>query len=261
MSALTVTRIRKTFRDVTATRPLYVLDDVTVSVQAPCIVAIVGPNGVGKSTFLRLLACLLQPDDGSILVNGKPLTETRIGYVPSTNPIFPWRRVDDDISLPLEILGMSRQQRRSYAADLLRQFSSDLSPTRRTYALSSGQRQIVNLCRSLIGPEPPELLLLDEPFSSLDPSARHYLLGLLERVQHQFHALIILTTHDLDSACAVADFVVPFRARPVQFSQEDLVAVPVSRPRLHAGDYPLEHCQAREVLEAVFSSQMRGDNS
>lgn len=252
MNALRITNLKKTFSDVSSNQGLPVLEDVTVAVEDACIVSVVGPNGVGKSTFLRLLASLLQPDSGTITLNGKALDGMRIGYVPSTNPVFPWRRVDDDIALPLEILGFSRDERRSYAAGLLRQFSCDLSPNRRTYALSSGQRQIVNLCRSLVGPNPPGLLLLDEPFSSLDPASRNQLIALLEKVEHVFRTLIILTTHDLDSACAVSDYVLPFRSRPVNFTGEDVLTVPLTRPRSPSALLTPEYRSMRETLHSMF---------
>lgn len=231
MTSVSVEQIEKGFRDGASNETVPVLSGVSLKIDGPAIVSIVGPNGVGKTTFLRLLAGVLQADRGTILIDGEPPPRCRIGYVPQSNPVFPWRRVEDDIAIPLEVLGLPRDERRSHVMRLVKHFSFDLPLERRTYGLSGGQRQLVNLCRALVGPEPPRLLLLDEPFAALDVTARQEFLDHLQRIFSEFKPLVFLTTHQLDLAVLSADMVVPFQRRPVSCSDEQRISVSLSRPR------------------------------
>lgn len=230
-TAVCIDRIEKSYRDGTSNEAITVLAGVTLKIHKPCVVSIVGPNGVGKTTFLRMLAGLVQPDRGTVLINGQPPIRSRLGYVPQGNPVFPWRRVVDDIALPLEILGLSRDERRSHVERLVNHFSFDLPLQRRAHGLSGGQRQLVNLCRALVGPEPPKVLLLDEPFSALDVISRYEFLGHLQRVVSEVNPTVFLTTHQLDMAILTADIVVPFRNRPVVRMDVPPIEVLFARPR------------------------------
>jgi len=231
MSSVYIKQLEKSFKDGASNKVVPVLSGVSMKIDGPAIVSIVGPNGVGKTTFLRLLAGVLQPDRGTILIDGEPPPRCRIGYVPQSNPVFPWRRVEDDIAIPLEILGLSREQRRAHVLRLVKEFSFDLPLERRTQGLSGGQRQLVNLCRALVGPEPPRVLLLDEPFAALDVTARQEFLQHLQRVFTEFKPLVFLATHQLDLAVLSADMVVPFRSRPVSCWDSQVILVSIPRPR------------------------------
>ena len=231
MTSLYVEQLEKSFRDGASNEPVPVLSAVSLKIDGPAIVSIVGPNGVGKTTFLRLVAGVLQADRGTILIDGEPPSRCQIGYVPQSNPVFPWRRVEDDIAIPLEILGLPRNERRAHVLRLVNHFSFDLPLQRRTHGLSGGQRQLVNLCRALVGPEPPKVLLLDEPFAALDVTARQEFLDHLQRIYSEFKPLVFLTTHQLDLAVLSADMVLPFRKRPVNCSGGQLIPVPIPRPR------------------------------
>lgn len=249
MTSVVVSHIAKTFHDVEV---VPALADVSLEVHSPAVVSIVGANAVGKSTFLRLLAGLLQPDSGTITVNGISPSHVRVGYVPQSNPVFPWRRVKDDIAIPLEIQRVPLEARRLEAERLVARFSFDLPLNRRSHGLSGGQRQLVNLCRALVGPEPPELLLLDEPFAALDPISRHEFLGHLQRVMADFGLVAFLTTHLIDLAIMSSDLVVPFKSRPVILLEEDVIPISIPRPRTDSVRSSTEFMETLGKIESTF---------
>lgn len=211
--------------------PLSVLADVSLRLQSPAIVSIVGFNGTGKTTLLRIMAGLLRADSGEVKLDSQSPEQGRIGYVPQSNPVFPWRRIDDDIALPLEIQGVPRSERRRLAAELVGRFSFPLPLHARSNTLSGGQKQLVNLCRALIGNPPPKILLLDEPFSALDPIVRQEFVAHLQAVRKEFNLVILLTTHYLDLAILASDYIVPFRQRPASVTQKDMMPIPFGFPR------------------------------
>jgi len=256
MAIVVFDQVRKTFRDKLAEEPVAVFESLSLRFESPTIVSIVGPNGVGKTTFLRLLAGILGPDQGKILIDGTDAHKCRIGYVPQSNPVFPWRRIIDDIAIPLEIAGITREQRHAYVQDLVRQFSFDLPLRRRTYGLSGGQRQLVNLCRALLGPEPPKVLLLDEPFASLDPVAREEFLAHLQNIRRDFSLLVFLTTHQLDYAVLASDTVLPFFRRPVALNDGDSIAVNLPYPRTPNTRTGLEFQATLLRIEKVFRTKV-----
>ena len=247
--------LQKVFHDGSSKIMTPVLSNVKLSVNGPSIVSIVGPNGVGKTTFLRLIAGVIEPDEGSILINGIPSVKCRVGYVPQSNPVFPWRRVDDDITIPLEILGVPLNKRRSEAAKIVEQFSLDIPLNKRSYCLSGGQRQMVNICRALVGDDPPKILLLDEPFSSLYFVTKEAFLEQLQKIHDKMKLIVLLTTHQLDFAILFSDIIVPFSTRPVSFTDNDIINVPFARPRSNETKKYSEYKTILGKIENVFNKK------
>jgi NitT/TauT family transport system ATP-binding protein len=224
--------------------PFPVLAGVSLHLESPAIVSIVGFNGTGKTTLLRIMAGLLRADSGELKLDSQSPETGRIGYVP--------RRIDDDIALPMEIQGIPCVERRRQAAELVKRFSFPLPLHARSNTLSGGQKQLVNLCRALIGNPPPKILLLDEPFSALDPIVRQEFVAHLQAVRKEFNLVILLTTHYLDLAILASDYIVPFRQRPASVTQADMIPIPFGFPRNSHLRSSAEYQALLERVENIF---------
>jgi osmoprotectant transport system ATP-binding protein len=202
------------FRDVAFSRPggLRVLDHFNLDVAPGGVLALVGRSGAGKSTLLKLVNRLLLPDAGSIRVDGRDTREwepialrRRIGYVLQDVGLFPHMDVAANVTIVSRLAGWSADRTRARGDELLdlvglpaREFSS-----RWPDELSGGQRQRVGVARAL-AVDPP-ILLMDEPFGALDPLTRVELHGEFRRIQDRLRKTVIIVTHDMGEAFALAD--------------------------------------------------------
>jgi len=202
------------FRDVAFSRPggLRVLDHFNLDVAPGGVLALVGRSGAGKSTLLKLVNRLLLPDAGSIRVDGRDTREwepialrRRIGYVLQDVGLFPHMDVAANVTIVSRLAGWSADRTRARVDELLdlvglpaREFSS-----RWPDELSGGQRQRVGVARAL-AVDPP-ILLMDEPFGALDPLTRVELHGEFRRIQDRLRKTVIIVTHDMGEAFALAD--------------------------------------------------------
>ncbi|MEO8359851.1 MAG: ATP-binding cassette domain-containing protein [Vicinamibacteria bacterium] len=192
-----------------------VLDRVSIAVEEGSILALLGASGSGKTTALRLINRLTEPDDGAVIVLGKPARDwdvielrRRIGYVIQEGGLFPHFTVERNVGLVPERMGWPETKVRDRVHELLSLVGLEPKEfaTRAPRELSGGQRQRVGLARALAA-DPP-LLLFDEPFGALDPITRR-------RLQDEFRALVkrlgktaLIVTHDLAEACRIADEIV-----------------------------------------------------
>jgi len=194
---------------------LPVLDAMSLEVADGGIVALIGPNGCGKSTLLRAIAGLLEPDRGTITLDGAPITgpDPRIGLVFQEPRLLPWRSAADNITYPLELAGWSPERRATRLAELADLVALDPGVTgNRPAELSGGTRQRVALARALA--LEPEVLLLDEPFSALDALSRERFDLELLRLWERAATTIVFVTHSIAEAIFVADRIVVISPRP-----------------------------------------------
>jgi NitT/TauT family transport system ATP-binding protein len=217
-------------------REIVAVEEASLAVGRGEFVAITGPSGCGKTTLLKLLAGLLRPTSGPVLVGGKPVAgpQKNVGMAFQNPILLPWRRTLENVLLPLEIVTPHKQQfrakRRAYAAqaqDLLATVGMDGFGDRYPWQISGGQQQRVSLCRALI--HEPELLLLDEPFGALDAFTREDLWQVLQDLWLRRRFTGILVTHDLREAVFLADTVYVMSPRPGRIVYQ--TAVPLARPR------------------------------
>lgn len=191
------------------------LSDISFEVAPEEFLAIVGPSGCGKSTLLNLLSGLLQPESGSILLNGKPLNvknRLRIGYMLQQDYLLEWRSVLKNILLGLEIRGELNARTHAFAKELLRQYGLEKFAEARPSQLSGGMRQRAALVRTLV--LKPSLLLLDEPFSALDYQTRLTVGNDIGNIIRKQKKTAVLVTHDLSEAVSLADRIVILSSRP-----------------------------------------------
>ena len=197
-----------------AERGVLALRNVSLSIAESEFVAIVGPSGCGKSTLLSLVAGLLKPIRGEVHYANRPVNgiNTRAGYMTQKDTLLPWRTVEANISLPLEIRGISKEERRERAHQLARLVELQGFENAYPHELSGGMRRRVLLARSWI--YDPETLLMDEPFGALDAQTRLVLQNELLKLWYQRRKTVIFVTHDLGEAISLASRVIVMSRRP-----------------------------------------------
>ena len=226
------------------------LDDASLQVAQGEFVCVVGPSGCGKSTLLRVLSGLLSPSQGRVTLRGQPLAgpSADTGLVFQHANLMPWRTVQQNITLPLEMQGLSRAEARQRAADLIRLVELDGFERNRPHELSGGMAQRVAIARALI--YDPAILLLDEPFGSLDALTRERMNLELLRIGQLQRKTVVMVTHNIQEAVFLADRVVVLTARPGRVAAD--LPVPLPRPRSLDLIYSEPFIElARRIREAI----------
>jgi NitT/TauT family transport system ATP-binding protein len=205
------------------------LQGIDLKVAAGEFVAIVGRSGCGKSTLLRLVAGLIQPTGGRVLVDGRAVTGPRkdIAMMFQKPALLPWRSVLGNVLLPTEFAGKRRSAFKDRAHQLLDLVGLEGFWNKLPHELSGGMQQRVALCRSLI--LEPRVLLMDEPFSALDALTRNELAVELQRIHMENLATVVFVTHSIEEAIILADRVVVMSPRPGQIRKVLDIGIP--RPR------------------------------
>jgi len=226
-SKLETRGLSKTFRK--SDLAVEALRDINVSIKDGEFVGVVGASGCGKTTFLRLLDGLIEPTSGTVAIDdkvvGKPGPDR--GFVFQQDSLLPWRTVLDNTVLGPEIQGKDMSAARKLAGDLLRLVGLEGFARYYPHELSGGMRQRVNLARALtVG---PEVLLMDEPFASLDAQTREIMQSELLRIWRETRKTVVFVTHQIDEAVYLSDRVLVFTVRPGRIKEE--VRVDLPRPR------------------------------
>lgn len=195
------------------------LTDVSFKLSPGEFTAVAGPSGCGKSTLLSLIAGLMKPESGNILLNGEALEEnlSGIGYMLQHDHLFEWRTVYRNILLGLEINRGLNPDTKKHAEELLEQYGLKQFADSRPSELSGGMRQRAALIRTLV--LDPELLLLDEPFSALDYQTRLRVSDDIGQIIRRSGRTALLVTHDLSEAISLADRVIVLTARPASVAR------------------------------------------
>ncbi|MEM6941605.1 MAG: ABC transporter ATP-binding protein [Pseudomonadota bacterium] len=202
----------------TADGPLPVLDGLQVCVEEGGFCAVVGPSGCGKSTLTRLIAGLMRPDEGSVRLQGEPVTGPRstVGMAFQNPVLLEWRSILKNVMLPLEIVpgGLKGRAAEDRARQLLSLVGLESFENKRPSELSGGMRQRASLCRALV--HQPDVLILDEPFGALDAFTREDLWQTMHEVKAREPFTAVLITHDLREALFLGDQVVVLSGRPAR---------------------------------------------
>lgn len=228
-SKLVVRNLTKAFRRQRDERLIQVFDGVSLDVHSSEFICLVGPSGCGKTTLLRILNGLIPHDSGEIFLDGKTVIKPGIdkGFVFQDSSLLPWRTVTDNIILGLEIQGADKKVAREKAQKFIDLVGLKGFENHYPYELSGGMQQRVNLARALI--VDPEILLMDEPFASLDAQTREIMQAELLKMWLQAKKTVIFVTHQIEEAIYLADRVVVFSARPTKV--REIVKIQISRPR------------------------------
>jgi len=207
-----------------------VLEDVTFDVAVGELLAVVGPSGCGKTTLLRMLCGLMEPSEGTVHLDGRPVlrppSEVSVVFQDYSRSLFPWLNVARNVAFPLRPLGLSRDERAARAEAVLADVGLNGDGRKYPWQLSGGMQQRVAIARALVSR--PQVILLDEPFASVDALTRAELQDLLLGV-HERRVTIVHVTHDVDEAVYLADRVLVLTPAPGRVAAS--VEVGLGRPR------------------------------
>jgi ABC-type nitrate/sulfonate/bicarbonate transport system ATPase subunit len=208
------------------------LSPVSLTIEQGRFVSLIGPSGCGKSTIFNIVAGLVEPSAGRVLIDGVDSTGTigEVGYMLQKDLLLPWRTTTDNVILGMEIRGLKRAEARARALPLLRRYG--LSGFENAYpnALSGGMRQRAALLRTLLFDT--DVILLDEPFGALDAQTKLAMQEWLLHLWSDFAKTVMFVTHDVEEAIFLSDAVHIMGTRPGRLIETITVALP--RPRLRA---------------------------
>jgi ABC-type nitrate/sulfonate/bicarbonate transport system ATPase subunit len=220
------------------------LAPITLSIPQGRFVSLIGPSGCGKSTIFNIIAGLLEPTAGRVLIDGVDATGTigRVGYMLQKDLLLPWRTVIDNVILGMEIRGMPLRSARERALPLLQRYGlagfEHLYPS----ALSGGMRQRAALLRTLLFDT--DVILLDEPFGALDAQTKLQMQEWLMRLWSDFDKTVLFVTHDVEEAIWLSDELYVMGTRPGRIIAD--IAVNLARPRVRTSALTPEFLAIKE---------------
>jgi NitT/TauT family transport system ATP-binding protein len=235
---------------------IHALDGITFNVNDKEFICVVGPSGCGKTTLLKITCGLLSYDNGEVVVNGKNIKGpiSNIGMVFQAPVLLAWRNIIGNIMLPVEILGLDNKKYQQNAMDLIKLVGLEGFDRRYPSELSGGMQQRVSICRALI--HNPDLLLMDEPFGSLDAITRDKMNIELLRIWAETQKTILYITHNVPEAVFLADRVVVLSCRPAKVAE--IVRINLPRPRTVDMQYTpqfRDHCQhVTQVIQGTLET-------
>lgn len=209
--------------------PLEALGEASFAIRENEFVSIIGPSGCGKSTLLRILAGLVKPTHGRVLLEGQELDQPRrdIGLVFQQANLLPWCTALQNVMLPLHIQGLGKAEAEQRASEMLNLVGLAEFAKALPRELSGGMQQRVALARALV--HDPQLLLLDEPFGALDSLTRERLNWELLRIWQHKRKTVLMVTHSIQEAIFLSDRVLVMTSRPGRIQRE--IVIPLERPR------------------------------
>ena len=230
MSAVVVNRVSKVFNP-GKLNEVVALSDIELTIEPGEFVSLIGPSGCGKSTLLRLIANLIEPSEGGVLVNGKSAAQARLdqdyGMAFQQSGLFDWRSVEKNVELPLELKGWDKATRRARAQEMLELVKLPEFARHMPWQLSGGMQQRVAIARALAAH--PQLLLMDEPFGALDEMTREHMQAELLSICAKTGTTVVFVTHSIPEAVYLSTRVVVMSPRPGRVT--DVVPVELGRDR------------------------------
>ncbi|HEU5023343.1 MAG TPA: ABC transporter ATP-binding protein [Spirillospora sp.] len=216
------------------------LDGLDLTVPDGQLLSIVGPSGCGKSTLLRCIAGLIRPTGGTLEMDGAPVDgvpdDLAVVFQDYSRSLFPWLTVRDNVAMPLRRRGGSRSERRAAADEALESVGLHDAARKYPWQLSGGMQQRVSIARALA--YRPSLMLMDEPFGSVDAQTREDLEDLVLGVHRTGKMTILLVTHDIDESVYVGDRVVVLNRSPARVHADIPVGLPASRDQIETRGLP-----------------------
>jgi NitT/TauT family transport system ATP-binding protein len=249
---LELLELSKTFPSKGLGESVHVLENIQHRIENGRFISIIGPSGCGKTTLLRIIAGLEKASAGKVFLDGKELVQgtEEVGLVFQEYALFPWRTTLGNIEMGPEIKGVEKEIRRSKAMEYIKTFHLSGFENRYPRELSGGMKQRVAIARTLI--MNPRVVLMDEPFGSLDSQTRNALQEFLLGIWEKRKDTIVFVTHNVDEAVFLSDQIIVLSKRPARIVKTFEVELP--RPRDRTG----QECNEirREVLK-VLSEEIK----
>jgi NitT/TauT family transport system ATP-binding protein len=219
------------YQDKNGGQPVTALKNVNLEIKEGEFISLLGPSGCGKTTLLRIIADLLQPSSGKVTVRGQSPREVRLqkkyGIVFQNPVLYDWRSVRRNVCMPMELLGMKKQDRTARVTEMLDLVGLTNFGKHYPYELSGGMQQRVGIARALA--INPEILLMDEPFSALDEFTREKLHEDLLEIWTKTKKTVVFVTHNISEAVFLSDKVVVLSPHPGRVSA--VIDIDIPRPR------------------------------
>ncbi|MGM0875006.1 MAG: ABC transporter ATP-binding protein [Bacillota bacterium] len=221
MSFLTVDHVHHIY--FTKDSATVALEDVQLSVKEGEFVSFLGPSGCGKTTLLSIIAGLIKPIEGKVSIADKIITkpDSILGYMLQQDYLFPWKTIEENVTLGLKIIGQLTKENKQNTLSLLKDMGLESVERQFPSQLSGGMRQRAALVRTLA--TNPKILLLDEPFSALDYQTKLRLEDLVVKTLKDFKKTALLVTHDIGEAIAMSDRIYVFSAKPGRINRTYLI--------------------------------------
>jgi len=234
------------------------LKGIDLTIRRGEFVSLIGPSGCGKSTLLRLIGDLTEPTAGTIMVNGKPAPRARrdrdYGMVFQAPVLFDWRTVEENVKLPLEIMGWDAGRRERRAREMLELVELQEFLRHHPYQLSGGMQQRVSIARALAFE--PSILLMDEPFGALDEMTRERMNQEVLRIWERTGITVVFVTHSIPEAVFLSSRVVVMSARPGRITH--VIEIDLPRPRAFETREQRRYFElVTEVREALRAGEAR----
>jgi NitT/TauT family transport system ATP-binding protein len=233
-----------------------VLDNISFDVHEGELLAILGPSGCGKTTLLKIIAGLLEPDDGRIFIDDKEvaLGHNRVGYIFQQESLFPWRTVQRNIEFGLEIANVDSAEMTARVEEIIRIVGMEGLEDHYPHEISGGQARKTEMARSLV--VSPDILVADEALQNLDAQTRNYLQSEFLRVQDLTGSTILLVSHNVDEAVFMADRILVLSNMPARVITEYEIDIP--KPRIRTSQECLAYRSA--ILDVLRVEQEKAMN-
>jgi NitT/TauT family transport system ATP-binding protein len=260
MTVLEIDRVAKTYG--AGAEAVAAIDEVTLTTRPGEMLCIVGPSGCGKTTLLRCVSGLMPPTSGAVRLDEREVTapprSMALVFQDYSRSLLPWMTVHGNVVLPLKAGRVPRQDREALARDALASVGLDGQGRKYPWQLSGGMQQRAAIARALA--YQPEILLLDEPFASVDAQTRADLEDLLLDVWGRTGLTVLLVTHDIDEAVYLADRIVVLSAAPTRVKETIEVDLPRPRDQITTKEMPgFARLRARVFASIKAESSRRAD--
>ncbi|WP_099191613.1 ABC transporter ATP-binding protein [Tepidibacter mesophilus] len=202
-----------------------ILNDINIHLKEGEFVSLLGPSGSGKSTIFNIISELIKPDEGNVLID----SDSRVSYMPQKDLLLPWKKIIDNVAIPLTIRGYSKKDARNEVKDYFKAFSLDGYEYKYPSQLSGGMRQRAAFMRTYINSK--DIMLLDEPFGGLDAITKSNMHEWLLNVLEKFNTSVLFITHDVEEAILLSDRIYILSDKPASVKEEIIVNLDKNRSK------------------------------